>query len=63
MALDLGNSISALDLGNSKNSLDLGDSKQALDLGESISSPEQKGFFETLRNPIDLMFNLSLIHI
>ena len=61
MALDLGNSISALDLGNSKNSLDLGDSKQALDLGESISSPEQKGFFETLRNPIDLIFNESVV--
>ena len=26
-----------------------------------ISAPQQKGFFETLRNPIDLMYNESVI--
>ena len=59
--LNLGNASPVLDLGNAKEVLDLGDATPVLDLGDATLIPEQKGFFNTLRNPIDLMFNESII--
>jgi len=60
--LDLGNS-KPIDLKESKSVLDIGQSKTNLNLGSSILLPQHKGFFETLRNPIDLMYNESLVRM
>jgi len=71
MAKDLSGIGSGLDLSNIGTGVDLSDIGSGVDLSDigsgvnldNIGSglPEQKGFFDTLRNPIDLMYNESVI--
>ena len=54
--VDLSNINSGIDLNNISSGVDLSNVGSGIDLSNISSGiPEQKGFFETLRNPIDLM--------
>ena len=54
--VDLSNINSGIDLNNINSGVDLSNVGSGIDLSNISSGiPEQKGFFETLRNPIDLM--------
>lgn len=61
--IDLSNIGSGVDLSNVGSGVDLSNISSGIDLSNvspGIEMPQQKGFFGTLRNPIELMVNESL---